>query len=194
MTRLEKGLATRERIVSAATRAFTTVGYDGTSIEDLLGELQISRGALYHHFDSKEAIFEAVLEKIEADIAKATVDATAGIKDPVVALRTGCDAFLRMAREEKVRRIVLIDAPAALGWEKWREIDARHGFGLMKATLKAIAKKGLLRSELTETFAHILLASLMETALVIARADNVAKATRNGRAAIRELIDKLLQA
>jgi len=194
MTRLEKGLATRERIVSAATRAFTTVGYDGTSIEDLLGELQISRGALYHHFDSKEAIFEAVLEKIEADIAKATVDATAGIKDPVVALRTGCDAFLRMAREEKVRRIVLIDAPAALGWEKWREIDARHGFGLMKATLKAITKKGLLRSELTETFAHILLASLMETALVIARADNVAKATRNGRAAIRELIDKLLQA
>jgi AcrR family transcriptional regulator len=193
-TRSEKGLATRDRIVGAATRLFTAAGYEGTSIEDLLGELQISRGALYHHFNGKEELFEAVLERVEADIAQATKDATAGISDPVIALRTGVDAFLRMARDETVKRIVLIDAPAVLGWEKWREIDARHGFGLMKASLKAAAKKKRLRAELIEIYAHILLAGVMETALVIARADDSEKATRNGRTAIAELINKLLDA
>lgn len=193
-TRSEKGLATRDRIVGAATRLFTAAGYEGTSIEDLLGELQISRGALYHHFNGKEELFEAVLERVEADIAQATKDATAGISDPVIALRTGVDAFLRMARDETVKRVVLIDAPAVLGWEKWREIDARHGFGLMKASLKAAAKKKRLRAELIEIYAHILLAGVMETALVIARADDSEKATRNGRTAIAELINKLLDA
>jgi AcrR family transcriptional regulator len=193
-TRSEKGLATRDRIVGAATRLFTAAGYEGTSIEDLLGELQISRGALYHHFNGKDELFEAVLERVEADIAQVTRDATAGISDPVIALRTGVDAFLRMARDETVKRIVLIDAPAVLGWEKWREIDARHGFGLMKASLKAAAKKKRLRAELIEIYAHILLAGVMETALVIARADDSEKATRNGRTAIAELISKLLDA
>jgi AcrR family transcriptional regulator len=192
--RIEKGLATRDRIVSAATRLFTAAGYEGTSIEDLLSDLGISRGALYHHFDSKERLFEAVLEAVEADIAKANMKATRGIADPVVALRAGCDAFLQMARDRTVKRIVLIDAPAVLGWEKWREIDARHGFGLMKRSLEAAAKGGRLRAELTETFAHILLAAVMETALVIARADNVEEATRKGRAAIAALIKKLLSA
>lgn len=193
-TRSEKGLATRDRIVGAATRLFTAAGYEGTSIEDLLGELQISRGALYHHFNGKDELFEAVLERVEADIAQVTKDATAGISDPVIALRTGVDAFLRMARDQTVKRIVLIDAPAVLGWEKWREIDARHGFGLMKASLKAAAKKKRLRAELIEIYAHILLAGVMETALVIARADDSEKATRNGRTAIAELISKLLDA
>jgi AcrR family transcriptional regulator len=194
MKRVEQGQATRERIVSAATRLFNTDGLDGTSIEDLLGDLQISRGALYHHFNGKEKIFEAVFERIEADIAKATIDATRGMTDPVAALRTGCDAFLQMARDETVRRIVLIDAPAVLGWEKWREIDTRHGFGLMKGSLKAAVKKKRLRAELIEIYAHILLASLMETALVIARASDIERANRNGRAAIAELINKLLDA
>lgn len=189
--RTEKGSTTRQRIVAAARRKFTDVGYEETSVEGLLGDLQISRGALYHHFDSKEKIFEAVFEAVEADIAKAIVGATRGIADPVEALRTGCDAFLRLARDQTVRSIVLVDAPAVLGWQKWREIDARYGFGLLQASLRAAAANGRSRPDLTDMFAHILLAALMETALVIARASNTAAATRNGRAAIKELIQRL---
>jgi AcrR family transcriptional regulator len=92
---IEKGLTTRHRILSAATRLFTELGYEQTSIELLLDDLKISRGALYHHFSSKETIFEAVLEAVEADLAKAIVGATRGIADPAVALRTGCDPYLR---------------------------------------------------------------------------------------------------
>jgi AcrR family transcriptional regulator len=189
---IERGLTTHQRIVTTATRMFTDLGYEQTSIEGLLGELQISRGALYHHFDSKEKIFQAVFEAVEADIAKAIIAGTRAIADPVQALQTGCDVFLRMARDNTVRRIVLIDAPAILGWQKWREIDARHGFGLLKASLKAAAAEGKAREELTDMFAHILLAALMETALVIARASNTAAASRDGRTAIRELIGRLL--
>jgi AcrR family transcriptional regulator len=188
---IEKGLTTRHRILTAATRLFADKGYEQTSIELLLDELAISRGALYHHFSSKETIFEAVLEAVEVDIAKTIVGATRGITDPVVALRAGCDAFLRMAGDETVRQIALIDAPAALGWQKWREIDSRHGFGLLKASLKAAAARGRLRADLVDIYAHILLAALMETALVIARS-NTAAALRNGRAAVRELIERLL--
>jgi AcrR family transcriptional regulator len=189
---IDKGLTTRQRIITAATRMFTDVGYEATSIEGLLDELRISRGALYHHFESKDKVFEAVFETVEADIAKAIMAATQGIADPVQSLQTGCDAFLRLARDNTVRRVVLIDAPAVLGWQKWREIDARHGFGLLTASLRAAAAQGKAREELTEMFAHILLAALMETALVIARAGNAAAATRNGRTAIRELIGRLL--
>ena len=188
---IEKGLTTRHRILSAATRMFTELGYEQTSIKSLLDDLKISRGALYHHFSSKETIFEAVLEAVETDLAKAIVGATRGITDPAVALRTGCDAFLRMAGDETVRQIALIDAPAALGWQKWREINSRHGFGLLKASLQAAAGRGRLRAELVDAYAHILLAALMETALVIARKDT-ATASRNGRAAVKELIERLL--
>jgi AcrR family transcriptional regulator len=191
-TRAEQKLTTFQRILSVATRAFAQQGFEATSIEKLLEELQISRGALYHHFDSKEKIFRAVFEAVEGDIEAAIINATRGITDPVEALRTGCDTFLKMIRDEPVRRIALIDAPAVLGWQQWREIDAQHGFGLLKRSLQAAAAEGRIRPELIDIYGHILLASVMETALVIARVNNSAAAIRNGRAAITELIGKLL--
>src|SRR3979411_1644984 len=111
--RVGKGSSTRQRIVITATRLFAEAGYEETSIEVVLEQTALSRGALYHHFDSKEKIFEAVLETVEADIS-----ASRGIIDPVAALQAGCDAFLRMARDKTVRQIVLIDAPGVLGWQK----------------------------------------------------------------------------
>jgi AcrR family transcriptional regulator len=190
--RAEQKLTTSQRILSAATRMFAQQGFEETSIESLLEELQISRGALYHHFDSKEKIFRAAFEAVESDIEAAIVNATRGITDPVEALQTGCDTFLKMVRDEPVRRIVLIDAPTVLGWQQWREIDAQHGFGLLKRSLQAAAAEGRIRPELIDIYGHILLASVMETALVIARVNNSAAAIRNGRAAITELIGKLL--
>jgi AcrR family transcriptional regulator len=191
-TRAEQRLTTFQRILAVATRMFAQQGFEETSIEKLLEELQISRGALYHHFDSKEKIFRAVFEAVESDIEAAIVNATRGIVGPMEALRTGCDTFLKMVRDEPVRRIVLIDAPTVLGWQQWREIDARHGFGLLRKSLQVAAAEGRIRPELIDIYAHMLLASLMETALVIARANNSAATTRNGRAAITELIGKLL--
>jgi AcrR family transcriptional regulator len=188
----DKGLATRQHIVATATRRFAESGFAATSIEALLGELGISRGALYHHFASKEALFAAVLEAVESEVAARTVAAGRGLADPVARLRAGCFAWLRLAQEPAVRQVVLTDAPAVVGWQAWRAIDARHGFGLLRGGLRAAAEQGRLPAELVEVAAHILLAAVIEAALVIAGADDRRRTLRLAETAIGRLIDGMI--
>jgi AcrR family transcriptional regulator len=187
-----RGQATRLRIVATATALFSELGYEATSIEAVLRDSGVSRGALYHHFDSKESVFAAVLEAIEAELAQAAIAASRGIADPAEALRAGCNVFLDLTRTAKIRQIVLVDAPAVLGWQKWREIEARYGFGLLKAALEAAAARGQVRPDLVDMYAHMLLAALIEVALMVSRADDPAGALKSGRAALGELLDRLL--
>ena len=192
--KVDRGQATRAHVLQTATNLFAARGYESTSIEDVLAATSLSRGALYHHFPSKVKLFEAVLEATEAEIAQTLRVASRGLSDPIAALRTGCDAFLKLAGEQKVRQIVLIDAPAVVGWQTWREIDARHGFGMMRRSVAAAAALGRVRQELVDAIAHMLLAALFELALLVARADNRKAALKNGRVAMGELIGKLLGA
>jgi AcrR family transcriptional regulator len=190
--RREKGLTTRQHILAAATQLFAEAGYEAISIEAILGASAISRGALYHHFSGKDQLFAAVFEALEAEIAQASIEAARGIADPVERLRAGCRSFLDLAGTPRVRQIVLIDAPAVLGWQKWREIEGRHGFGLLKASLNAAAKaRGLKRAPLEE-MAHLLLAALIEAALLVVRAPDSAAAARATKAALDRMIDGML--
>jgi AcrR family transcriptional regulator len=170
--RIEQGRATRERLIATATRLFAEHGYERTTVEMVLQEADVSRGSLYHHFGNKEALFEAVLESVEASIAGAIVAEAIGSHDPVEALRGGCRAWVRMAGDPTIQRIALIDAPSVVGWQKWREIDGRHGFGLLRGTLEAIAATGRIRQDSVDLLAHLLLAALLEAALVIANSDD----------------------
>ncbi|HEY6329126.1 MAG TPA: TetR/AcrR family transcriptional regulator, partial [Blastocatellia bacterium] len=128
----EKGAATKARIIAVARELFADKGYESTSTETVLKVAEVSRGSLYHHFENKEALFAAVLEAVEADVTAATGRARANITDPVEGLRAACDAFLQLACDPEVRQIILIDAHSVVGWEKWREIEERHGFGRLK--------------------------------------------------------------
>ena len=200
----ERGRATRDRLMEIALRLFAEHGYEGTSIEAVLAESRVSRGALYHHFPGKEALFEAVLEKVEADIARQTAqagaDAAGGVPggvpgpeiDAVAALRAGCLAWVRLAGDPVVRRVVLVDAPAVVGWHRWREIEERHGFGLLKTALQEVAAQERFPAERVEVFAHMLLAAMNEVALLIARRDGDPAAIAEGEAAVEELLDRLL--
>jgi AcrR family transcriptional regulator len=188
--RIERGQATREGLVSVATELFTERGYAGTAIEPVLQRARVSRGSLYHHFPGKDALFEAVLESQEARVAEATVAAARGIDDPLAALRAGCHAWLELARDPQVRQIVLIDAPSVVGWQKWREIDERHAFGILK---QAVGAAGGERSAASpEMVAHVLLAALIELAMLVARAAKPRAALKDSHAAIDELLDRLL--
>jgi len=189
--KIERGLATRQLLIDTATTLFTDLGYEATSIEAVLRQSGVSRGALYHHFETKEALFEAVLEAVERDLAQTTLSASSGIGDPIEALRIGSDAFLNLAQTPRVRQIVLVDAPAVVGWQKWREIDARYGFGQIKAALAAAAARGQMRKDLVDVFAHILLAALFEVALMVVRANDPPTALRTGQAALSEFIHRL---
>src|SRR5260370_29051213 len=163
--KVERGQATRLRIVATATTLFSELGYEATSIEAVLRESSVSRGALYHHFDRKDALVEAGLEAIEADLGQAAIAASRDIADPAKALRTGCDIFLDLTQTKKVRQIVLVDAPAVLGWQKWREIEARYGFGLLKAALEAAAARGQVRGGPVARCAPLVPSALGQVAL-----------------------------
>jgi AcrR family transcriptional regulator len=179
-------------LIAVATRLFAERGYEATSIEAILEEAGVSRGSLYHHFRSKDALFEAVHTELSEETGRQTLLAADGVTDIVAALRAGCRAWIRLAADPVVQRIVLIDGPAVLGWEHWRELDEKQSLGLMQTVLGAAAADGRLRPELVDMFAHVLLAAMGEIALVVARADDPEAAVRSGEAAVDELIQRLL--
>jgi AcrR family transcriptional regulator len=171
--RIDRGQATRQRLVESGTRLFTEHGYEATSIEMVLEDTGVSRGALYHHFESKASLFTAVLEATEARVAAAVAAAAASATEPLDALRAGCEAWLRLAADDAaIRQIVLIDAPTVVGWSAWRAIDERYALGLLKAGLAAAAARGKMAQENVVVYAHLLLATLVEAALLIARSDD----------------------
>ena len=189
--KLEQGVATRARLLDAATALFAEHGYAGTSVEMLLAEAQVSRGAFYHHFASKEAVFEAAVEAVESRVIRALAEQAAVAVSAKHSLLLGCQAYLRMARDPTVGRLCLIDAPNVLGWDRWRELDARYGFGLMKMGVETAAGEARLPPELAESLAHVLLAALMELALLVARADKPRVALRRSEETMATLIDRL---
>jgi AcrR family transcriptional regulator len=189
--RVDQGRATRAALIDVATELFATNGYEATAIPAVLAAAGVSRGALYHHFASKEALFEAVLQSVEAEATRKVTRAARGATDPLDGLRLGCAAYLAMCRDPVVRRISLIDAPAVVGWERWREIDEQHSFGLIKAAIAAIAADGRVKPELIDVMAHMVLAALLEVALLVARADEGRLAIRRGQEAVDELLTAL---
>jgi len=186
-----RGEATRGQLIAVATRMFAERGYEDTSIEAVLREAGVSRGSLYHHFPSKEALFEAVAEDMETSVGVRTLAAADGITEPLAALRAGFLAWIRLAGDPVVRRILLIDAPSVLGWERWRAMEEDHALGLIRVVLQAIAEQGKVRPELVGTLANVLLASVNEVALLVARSDDREAAMNAGADAIDELLQRL---
>ena len=189
---VERGQATRAHLVDVATRLFAERGYDGTSIEAVLAEAGVSRGSLYHHFPGKDALFWAVLEGVAARVGQQLADATRDAPDPVAALRAECLAWIRLADDQVVRQTVLIDAPAVLGWERWRELDEQGSLRPIRAALDYAAEAGRIEPRHVDAFAHIVLATINEVALMIARADDPAATLTAGESAVAEFLDRLL--
>jgi AcrR family transcriptional regulator len=187
-----RGAATREHLLAVATALFAEHGYEATSIDAVLQESGASRGSLYHHFKGKDALFEAVLEALETDVGRRTTEAAAGLPDPAAALRAGCLEWIRIAREPVIQQILLIDAPAVLGWQRWRALEERHALGLIKGALTAIAGRGGLAPELVEVFSHVVLAAIDEIALFVAGSDSPDAAMVAGTGAIDEVLSRLL--
>ena len=188
---VERGQATRAHLIDVATRLFAAHGYDGTSITAVLAESGVSRGSLYHHFPGKEALFWAVLEEVGARTGEQVTETMQDAPDPVAALRAGCLAWIRLAGDPVVQQTMLIDAPAVLGLERWRELD-EPALGQIRAALTYAAEAGSIERRHVDTFAHIVLAALNEVAMMIARADDPAAALSAGESAVAEFLDRLL--
>jgi AcrR family transcriptional regulator len=191
--RAAQGRATRGQLVDVATGLFAEHGYEGTSVEAVLAAAGVSRGALYHHFAGKEALFEAVVTAATDRVTAELGQAISGCTDPVDALRTAAVAWISLALDPVIQRIVLVDAPSVLGWDRWRTMDDGRTLGAMRAMLQAVSDSGRLPPELVVPFAHMILAGLDEIVLVIARADDIEAAVGEGTAAVEELLSRLLR-
>jgi AcrR family transcriptional regulator len=189
--RAEQGRATREHIVEVATRLFAENGYEDTSIEDVLTAAGVSRGALYHHFAGKEALFGASMELIEGRIGAGLREVIANAPSAVAALYSAALGWIDLAGDPMISRIVLIDAPSVMGWEHWRE-GGQQTVREMRAMLAPIADEGRLAPSLVNSFAHMIVAALDEIALVIAQAEDREAAMAEGRAATEELLRRLI--
>jgi AcrR family transcriptional regulator len=160
----------------------------------VLSAAGVSRGALYHHFAGKEALFEAVVVDVSSRVTTELTEAVSGCTDPVDAMRTAALAWIDLAAGDPVvQRVVLVDAPSVLGWERWRTMDDGRTLGAMRMMLQAVSDSGRLASELVVPFAHMILAALDEITLVIARAADPAAAVAEGRAAVEEMLRRLLR-
>jgi AcrR family transcriptional regulator len=190
--RRARGEATRERILAAARELFGERGYEQTSVEAVLEACGVARGALYHHFPSKTALYDAVLEEVVADLAaQASRDATDGA-DALENLRAGASSWMRMSLDPAVQRIYLLDPQAVVGWARWRELDERYWLGALRASFGRLADEGRVPHGQEQVLAYLLCAVLTEAALFIAYAEDQEHAGETAEAAVDLLLDRLL--
>jgi len=179
--------------MEVATRLFAEHGYEGTSIEAVLSAAGVSRGALYHHFAGKEALFEAVVSAVSEQVTVELTEVTRDCADPVDAIRAASLAWISLAADPVIQRVVLVDAPSVLGWDRWRAMDDGRTLGAVRMLLQGVSDSGRLPPELVSPFSHMLLAALDEIVLVVARAPDSTAAVAEGRMAVEALLERLLR-
>jgi AcrR family transcriptional regulator len=189
----ERSEATRAALVAAARPLFAERGFAGVGTEEIVRAAGVTRGALYHQFRDKEDLFAAVFELLESELAQRTAAAAgaSGTTDPLAELRVGAEAWLDACTEPEIQRIVLLDGPAVLGWERWREIGTRYGRGLVEAVLQAAVDAGRLSPQPIRPLAHVLMGAVDEAALYVATAEDPAAARVEVGAVLDGLITSL---
>ena len=189
-TQAERTAATRAGLVAAARQLFGEHGYAAIGTEQIAQAAGVTRGALYHQFADKADLFAAVLEAVEVDLTQRLIDVVAALPqdDPLAVVAAGAEAWLDASVEPEVRRIALLDGPAVLGWERWREVGMRHGFGLVTGLLGELIEAGAIPAQPIEPVAHVLIGALDEAALYIAQAADPVTARAEAGAVLRRLV------
>ena len=179
---------TRRALLEAARTLFAKHGYAETPIEDVVRRARVTRGALYHHFRDKRALFEAVYEDMLREQLEAVNAAVEDVLDPWTRFQSGVASYLDSCLQPDVQRIALLEAPSVLGWEVWREIDARYSLGIMHTGFQRLIDANVIRPYPADLLVNLLVGALIEAAMAIARADDPASA----RAEAGELIETFL--
>src|SRR5215469_1519111 len=184
----ENAAATRAALLRVARKLFSERGYADTATEEVVRRTRVTRGALYHHFRDKRALFNAVLDEEQTRLAASIKAVAARESDPWRALMAGCHAFLDACLDPTVQQILLIDAPAVLGWDGCREADAMYYLAGVKAAIQAAIDKRIISAQPVDALARVILGALNEAALLIANADDEEVARRE----VSQVVDELL--
>jgi AcrR family transcriptional regulator len=189
----ERAAETREALIAAARPLFAAHGFAEVALETIVGAAGVTRGALYHHFADKTELFAAVFERVEGEVAARMVEAIGveGQTDPLEVMRLGAAFWLDACSDPEVQRIVLVDAPAVLGWRRWTEIGNRYNIGLVRDLLTNAIETGRIPPQPAEVTALTMLGAMREATLYIARAPEHEQARQDAAAVMNRLIDAL---
>ena len=192
-TQAERAAETREALVTAARSLFAANGFADVALETIVRAAGVTRGALYHHFADKTELFAAVFEQVEAEVAARMGQAivAANPTDPVEVMRRGADFWLDACSDPEVQRIVLVDAPAVLGWTRWTEIGNRYNIGMVRDLLKSAIEASLIPPQPVEATALTLLGAMREATLYVARAEDHTQARREAGVVMERFIRAL---
>jgi AcrR family transcriptional regulator len=189
-TQSERRQATQAAILKVAKRLFGERGFAATTIDDVAAVAHVAKGAVYHHFETKEALFEAVFDQASQELL-AAVDSVAGSeKDALSAMANGTLAYFTACANGPTGQIVLHDGPAVLGWERWRQIDNRHFGGRFATALTRAMEEGLIARQPVEPLSRLLLGAVTEAAIACSGRD-LHKAGNDYACAFRALLDAL---
>ena len=188
--RQQYSASTKRALVDVAEELFTEHGYAGTSLDAIVGGAEVTKGALYHHFSGKQALFEAVFERVEAESSKSIQKAIKNKKDPWVKARSGLRAFLAVVQEPRYRRIVVQEGPSVLGYERYREQEERSTFATVVEILRAVLEAGQweLDEDMVQTFARIFFGAMSSAGESVAGSDDAEAAAERVEVAIGFII------
>jgi AcrR family transcriptional regulator len=177
--RAQYSASTQRALVEVARERFSTNGYAGTSLDEIVAGARVTKGALYHHFSGKQALFEAVFEKVEDEATKRIRKAVKGAKDPWDQVHAGIRAFFDVARGAEYRRIVVQEGPAVLGYERYREQEQRSTFSIVQDLVRVVVPAELFPTSLTDTLARLFFGAMSAAGTQLSTADDPEAASKD---------------
>ncbi len=193
-SQVERSTATRAALVAAARELWAARGYADVGTPEIARAAGVTRGAMYHQFADKAALFLAVVEAVEQEVTQRMAEgvAASGATDPAEVLRAVTEQWLDVAQEPEVHQIVLSDGPVVLGWAGFRDVALKYGLGLTEQLLEAAMGAGRLPRLPTRTLAHVFIGALDEAALLIAMADEPRQARAEASEVLQAMLDGML--
>lgn len=193
-TQQERSDGTTGELVAAARELFAADGYAATLLDDVVRRAGVTKGALYHHFESKRALFEAVYEQEQRRLAEVGAVAYGRKRDHWEGLYAACRAFFEASLDPGIQRITLLDGPSVLGWERLREIEDRHTIANLRLGLQIAMDERVIPERPLEPLVQMLNGAICEASMLVARSEDQTKATRQVLAELRVMLDALSQA
>ena len=189
-TQAQRTAATRALLIDAGRKLFADKGFADVSTQAIVAAAGVTRGALYHQFGDKAELFAAVYEEVERDLVTDIAERIMAARrpDPLEAMRVGARLFLDRCAAPDVQQIVLVDAPAVLGWDRWRSVGTKYGLGVIEGMLRHAIAEGAIPDQPVRPSAHVLLGALDEAALYVSRATDPDQAREDMYAVCDRLI------
>jgi AcrR family transcriptional regulator len=189
--RLEYSESTRHALVDSAVDLFTKRGYAATSLDEVAKRARVTKGALYHHFSGKQALFEAAFDAVESTVIKRLTEIVVGPGDPWDRAMNGIRHYIEVCLDPSYQRIVVHEAPVVMGWERWREAEDHFSFGLVRTAIQALIDAGEIDELPVEATARLLFGALTAGATTIARSDDPKKTGAEVSTTIIRMLERL---